>query len=80
MIRVYYILLKDTVLLSKKDYIHWRTIQTEFYDTYIASLGPWTQEELISYLEADFKNNENWPFTKMAIKCFFESDDLVLYS
>jgi len=50
--------------------MHWRVIQEKFYGTYKASLGPWTYEGLISYLDADFKNEENLPFSKEKIKCF----------
>lgn len=79
-VKVYYILLEDTVLLSKKEYTHWREIQYEYYDNFKACLGPWTYEELISYLEDDFKEENNWPFLKENLFNFFESGEIILYS
>ena len=77
---VFYIILEDAVLLSKKEYSDWRDIQNEYYDSYIASLGPWTYQELISYFEDDFKNEDNWPFKKEILIDFFEGCKLVLYA
>ncbi len=36
-------------LLSRKAYECWRDIQAELAD-YMASLGPWTEDEVVAYL------------------------------
>ena len=77
--KVFYILLEDKVVLSKKEYADWREIQKEYFESYKANLGPWTFDELISYLEDDFVDEKNWPFKKDTIRDFFSSSDLVLY-
>ncbi len=78
--KVYYVILEDGILLSKKDYKHWREIQDEYYETFKASLGPWTYEELICYLEDDLKNENRWPFVKDKLNDFFKDNEIVLHS
>lgn len=78
--KVYYIILEDDILLSKREYNHWREIQDEYYDNFKASMGPWTYEELISYLEDDFKDENTWPFIKENLIIFFEGNKIIYYS
>jgi len=77
---VYYIILEDCVLLSKKKYNDWREIQVEYYDKFKTSIGPWTYEELISYFEEDFGAENKWPFKKENIIDFFEGTEIIHYS
>lgn len=67
------IYLKSQMLLSKKQYSDWREIQDEFVD-YVASLGPWTEQEVIDFFQDDFPS-ESWPFSKADIKAFMLSSD-----
>lgn len=78
--KVYYIILEDAILLSKMDYNNWREIQEEYYDNFKTSMGPWTYEELISYLEDDFKYEHKWPFIKEKLIDFFEGSETIHYS
>jgi len=77
---VYYIILDNGILLSKKKYNHWQEIQDEYYDSFVSSMGPWTYEELISYLEDDFRDENRWPFIKENLKGYFDSKEIVHYS
>ena len=78
--KAYYIILEDVVLLSKKQYNNWKEIQDEYYEKYKASLGPWTYEELISYLEDDFGTELNWPFNKEKLADYFRNNEMICYS
>ncbi len=79
-IKVYYIIREDDILLTKREYNHWREIQDEYYDNFKASLGPWTYEELISYLEDDFKDENKWPFVKENLINFFKGDEIIYHA
>ena len=46
------IYLEEEMLLSRKNYADWRQIQNEFKN-YKASLGPWSDENILSYLEEE---------------------------
>jgi hypothetical protein len=78
--KVFYILLEDVVLLSKKKYNNWREIQNEYYEKFKANLGPWTFNEIIHYFESDYGNENNWPFSKESIINFFQNDEITLFS
>lgn len=68
------------MLISKKRYDNWREIQDE-YDAYMTSFGPWNQDALIEFFEVDWGNDETrWPFTRVEIKAFMDSDEEVLKS
>ena len=43
----------DGILLSRQRYESWQQIQDEVAD-YMASLGPWSPEETIEYLEDEY--------------------------
>jgi len=45
----------SNVVLSKKKYGEWIQIQEEFPD-YKASLGPWSLDEVIDYLDDEYDN------------------------
>ena len=64
------IYLDNSVLMSKKNYQSWRSIQDE-YDTYKASLTPDSPKEIINYLELEYPNLE--PSAKTQIKDFLNS-------
>jgi hypothetical protein len=76
---VHCIYLEDNILLSKKKYHHWREIQDEYYEKYKASLGPWTYEQTIFFLESDFNNESEWPFSRKSIAEFFQGNETILY-
>jgi len=59
-IKVTIIYLEKEMLISKKQYSSWRDIQDE-YETFKTSLGPWSSEEVISYL-----NDEYWELSPPA--------------
>ena len=76
--KIHYIILEDTVLLSKKNYSNWKEIQDD-YDDYKASLGPYSKEELIDYFKSDFKDETDFPISIQKIERFFNSDEYLLY-
>jgi len=76
--KAYYIILENTVLLSKKEYSDWREIQDEYYENYKTNFPPLTFDELLQYFNDDFKEEKHWPFKKESIIEFFESDDIIL--
>lgn len=78
--KVYYIVLEYCILLSKQEYNHWREIQNEYYNSFKACLGPWTYEELISYPEDDFTDENKWPFLKESLIDYFECCKMILNS
>lgn len=52
-VNLYVIYLRsDQVLLSRLRYRSWQEIQEEFAE-YMASVGPWSAEETIDYLNAE---------------------------
>lgn len=65
------------MLLTKKKYPSWREIQDEFGE-YMASLGPWSIEEIIDYIRLDYPTNP--PFTEDQIRRFIESDAVILHA
>ena len=71
------IYLEDRMILSKKEYTHWREVQDE-YPTYKTSLVPLTCEEIIGFFEEDFKEEEHWPFSRKSIIDFFECNESVI--
>jgi hypothetical protein len=42
-----------SMLLSRKAYASWREIQAEYPD-YKTSLGPWSVEQVVEYLQSDY--------------------------
>tara|TARA_Y100000588_G_scaffold97447_1_gene105852 strand:- start:54075 stop:54317 length:243 start_codon:yes stop_codon:yes gene_type:complete len=46
---------QDSMLLSKKAYESWKEIQ-DHYPDYMASLGPWSAEEVIDYLHDEYSD------------------------
>ncbi|WP_411990762.1 hypothetical protein [Agarivorans sp. DSG3-1] len=46
---------QDSMLLSKKAYESWKEVQDQYPD-YMASLGPWSAEEVIDYLDDEYSD------------------------
>lgn len=77
-ITLYLIYLENGLLLSKKHYDSWQQIQDE-YETYKASLGPWSAYEVIEFFQDDYGVDEReWPFSQQQIKSFVHSDQQVI--
>lgn len=49
------VITEKEVVLTKKDYQSFREIQNDFID-YVTSLGPWSSEEIVDYLEIEYPN------------------------
>ena len=68
----------DGMLLSKKHYSDWREIQDE-YESYMTSLGPFSQEGLLDFLSEQYGcDDANWGFSREEVRDFIESDATVL--
>ncbi len=68
------------MLLDKRKYGGWRDIQ-DAYEDYKASLGAWTEAEIIEFFADDFGPDETaWPFRRQAIEDFFRSESQLLES
>jgi hypothetical protein len=68
------------MLLDRAVYGSWREIQ-DAYSDYKTSLGPWSEAEIVGFLEDDWGPDESrWPFTRRGIADFFSSDDRLLIS
>lgn len=74
------IYLDNGMLISKKEYANWLEIQEEYYENYKTSLLPMTCNEIITFFEEDFKEEKNWPFSKICILEFFRNNDLLIWS
>ena len=48
---------ETNMYLSKKQYSSWRDIQSEFPD-FKTSLGPWTKEETVDFLQDEYSRLE----------------------
>ncbi len=68
----HYVLLEHDIMLTKRKYQSWREIQDAWPD-YKTSLGPWSEQDLIEYLEDDFPDEATWPFTRAVISSFYKS-------
>ncbi|MBC3767469.1 hypothetical protein [Neptunicella marina] len=49
------VITEKEVVLTKQDYQSFREIQNDFFD-YVTSLGPWSSEEIVDYLEIEYPN------------------------
>ncbi|GAA0857212.1 hypothetical protein [Aliiglaciecola litoralis] len=47
------VITEKEVVLTKQEYQSFREIQNDFFD-YVTSLGPWTAEEIVVYLETEY--------------------------
>ena len=53
----------DRVLLVKRPNADWQQLQNEYPD-FMTSLGPWTADEIASYFETDYTDDDaRWPFS-----------------
>jgi len=76
--KAYYIILENTVLLSKKHYSSWQEIQTDYYENFKTSFPAMTCEEIISYFADDFGHEDCWPFSHKEITEFFAGEEAVI--
>ena len=77
----YYIMLRDSsVVLSRKEYGHWREIQEEYGEAYATSFAPITAEDLMAFFREDFGDEGNWPLSAAEIEGFYSGDALVYRS
>jgi len=74
------IYLDDCMLLSKKEYSCWKEIQDEYCEKYKTNLIPMSYEEVMNFFCEDFKQEENWPFSRERIIEFFKGNELVIQS
>ena len=47
------------IILSKKIYDDWYEVQDDWYDIYKASLGPWSPQDMLDYLDDDYNYHCN---------------------
>lgn len=50
---MFIVLTEKEVVITKQDYQSFREIQNDFFDL-VTSLGPWTPEEVVDYLETEY--------------------------
>ena len=62
---------ETSILLSKKDFHDWRSIQEE-YEDYKASLGPWPETEVAAYLDDEYPGIS--PSAQVQVAEFLKSD------
>ena len=68
------------MVVTSRPYSGWREIQDE-YEDYMTSLGPWTEEELLDFLQAEYGEDDRaWGFTREGIRAFVDSAETVLRS
>jgi hypothetical protein len=67
----------DSIILSKKKYTNWHEIQDEF-DNYMTSIGPWTSDDIIEYIEMENGDESNWGFSRKEILSFSKSTKLLI--
>ena len=66
------------MILSKKRYSDWREIQEE-YESYVTSLGPFSEEELVEFLSEEYgRDDAKWGFTLGELRGFMNSEAAVL--
>jgi hypothetical protein len=69
---------ESQMLLDRNKYGSWRNVQ-DAYEDYYASLGPWSEAEIVEFLEDDWGlDDSQWPFTRRAIAEFFRSSESLL--
>ena len=69
---------ESRMLLDRGEYTSWRDVQ-DAYDDYKASFGPWSEAEIVGFLEDDWgADDSRWPFTRRAIAEYFRSGERLL--
>jgi hypothetical protein len=53
--QIHIIYTEAEMLLSRQVFASWREIQ-DAYETYKASLGPWSADEVVEYLEDEYRD------------------------
>ncbi|EPX99095.1 hypothetical protein [Ralstonia sp. AU12-08] len=66
----------DRILLSRRRYESWQQIQEEVAD-YMASLGPWSPEQTIEYLDDEHPGLD--PHADEQVHAFLSSAEPVTY-
>ncbi len=65
------------LLMVKRPNVNWRQLQEDYYD-YMASLGPWTADQVASYFKDGYTADDSkWPFSRQEIDAFFVSSNSV---
>jgi hypothetical protein len=76
--RAHIVYCDDRMLLDKGPYGDWRAVQ-ESYADYKASLGPYSEEDIVHFLRDDWGRDEaQWPFSRDSIAAFFRSEQRLL--
>ena len=65
----------DGILLSRQRYESWQQIQDDVAD-YMASLGPWSLEETIEYLEDEYPGLD--PSAATQVRTFLASAESIV--
>ena len=66
------------MLLDRGQYESWRYVPDAYKD-YKASFGPWSEVEVVGFLEDDWgADDSRWPFSRQAIAEFFRSGQPLL--
>lgn len=65
---------EDAVLLSKQSQLSWRELQATI-PGYKASLGPWSQDEVVEYLSVEYVDLE--PAASVQVESFLQSQDAI---
>jgi hypothetical protein len=68
---------KRGMLLTKDTYLDWREVQ-DHLDDYIASLGPYSNDELLDYLAVEYPTNP--PFPPGRVAAFLQNNEQHLWS
>ncbi len=64
---------RGSVLIVKRPEVDWRQLQDE-YDDYMASLGPWSEDDICEHFALDYgEDDRRWPFTRSAIGEFMRA-------
>ena len=78
--KIHYIILKNRILLSKKEYSDWREIQEEYGEEFMTCFWSVVYKDLVEYFEGDFGDESNWPFTQENMNDFLANNELTLQS
>ena len=72
--QIHIIYTETDMLLSKRAYTSWREIQDE-YENYMASLGPWPDDEVVEYLANEYRDLS--PSAQEQVSAFLAGPDEV---
>lgn len=66
------------LVLSKVRYAGWRDIQDD-YEHYMTSLGPGNEDDIVSFLKDEYKDESGWAFSQQQIQAFMRSQEFLLF-